>query len=195
MKLQNIRPRSNNTAHSELTFEKLTVNKNSPFPKYLFMTCNLEESKQRSMNKCTDMLGLVSGRYAGRNIFCSSYISAYVERDMRGLSGTADALKFNRFVTAAAARCSQLLNYRALADDADIDIQISKAWINIPETPGVIFLPYPYPNNVLKRTVKTTKLYFYDTGLVCYFTCRSSPEVAETRKKNIDLGENSNDRA
>lgn len=136
------------------------------------------------------MPGLVSGQYADRNIFYSSYLSTYVERDVRELSNTVDALKFNRFVTAVAARCSQLLNYKALADDADIDIQTSKAWINILETLGIIFLLHPYSNNVLKRTIKTPKVYFYDTGLVCYLTRWSSPEVAESGAMSGALLEN-----
>ncbi len=125
------------------------------------------------------MPGTVSGQYTDRNIYYSSYLSTYVERDVRELSGSIDALKFNRFVTAVAARTSQLLNYHALADDADIDIPTAKAWMNILETLGIVFLLHPYSNNVLKRTIKTPKVYFYDTGLVCYLTKWSSPEVAE----------------
>ena len=136
------------------------------------------------------MPGLVSGQYPDRSVFYSSYLSTYVERDVRELSGNVDALKFNRFVTAVAARCSQLLNYNALAEDADIDIQTSKAWINILETLGIIFLLHPYSNNVLKRTIKTPKLYFYDTGLVCYLTRWSSPEVAESGALSGALLEN-----
>ena len=126
------------------------------------------------------MPGLVSGQTPDRNIFYSSYLSTYVERDVRDISGSVDALKFNRFVTAVAARCSQMLNYKALADDADIDMPTAKNWINILETLGIIFLLHPYSNNVLKRTIKTPKVYFYDTGLVCYLTRWSSPEVAES---------------
>ncbi len=136
------------------------------------------------------MPGLVSGQTPDRNVFYSSYLSTYMERDVRELSGNVDALKFNRFVTAAAARCSQLLNYQALAEDADIDIPTSKMWINVLETLGIIFLLHPYSNNVLKRTTKTPKLYFYDTGLVCYLTRWSSPEVAESGAMNGALLEN-----
>lgn len=136
------------------------------------------------------MPGLVSGQVPDRNIFYSSYLSTYVERDVRELSGSVDALKFNRFVTAVAARCAQLLNYHALAEDADIDVLTSKAWVNILETLGIIFLLHPYSNNVLKRTIKTPKVYFYDTGLVCYLTRWSSPEVAESGAMNGALLEN-----
>ncbi len=136
------------------------------------------------------MPGLISGQTPDRNIFYSSYLSTYVERDVRELSGNVDALKFNRFVTAVAARCSQLLNYNALAEDADIDMPTAKAWVNILETLGIIFLLHPYSNNVLKRTIKTPKVYFYDTGLVCYLTRWSSPEVAESGAMNGALLEN-----
>ncbi len=136
------------------------------------------------------MPGLIGGQAPDRNVFYSSYLSTYVERDVRELSGNVDALKFNRFVTAVAARCSQLLNYNALAEDSDIDIHTSKAWISILETLGIIFLLHPYSNNVLKRTIKTPKVYFYDTGLVCYLTRWSSPEVAESGAMSGALLEN-----
>ena len=136
------------------------------------------------------MPGLISGQFPDRNIFYSSYISSYIERDVRDISGNIDALKFNRFVTAAAARCSQLVNFNAMAEDADIDIPTAKNWMNILETLGIIFLLHPYSNNVLKRTIKTPKLYFYDTGLVCYLTRWSTPETAENGAMNGALLEN-----
>lgn len=143
---------------------------------------------ERIWNGC--MPGLISGQRSERDIFYSSYISTYIERDVRELSGTIDALKFNRFVTAVAARCSQLINYTALAEDADIDIQTAKSWLNILETLGIVFLLHPYSNNVLKRTIRTPKLYFYDTGLVCYLTRWSSAEVAEKGAMSGALLEN-----
>ena len=130
------------------------------------------------------------GRFDDRDIFYSSYISTYIERDVRDLTGTIDALKFHRFVTAAAARTAQVLNYSAIAEDADIDVVTAKAWIDILETLGIVFLLHPYSNNVLKRTVKTPKLYFYDTGLVCYLTKWSSPDVAESGAMSGALFEN-----
>ncbi len=159
----------------------------------------LEESKQIIPVPVNDMYeriwrgsmpGIVSGLYTDRDMYYSSYISTYMERDVRDLSGDIDFLKFNRFITAVAARSSQILNYNAIAEDADIDVQTAKAWLNILETLGIIFLLHPYSNNVLKRTIKTPKLYFYDTGLVCYLTKWSSPEVAEAGAMNGALLEN-----
>lgn len=131
---------------------------------------------ERIWNGC--MPGMLGGDYTDRNIFYSSYLSTYIERDVRELSGAIDALKFSKFITAAAARASQLVNYKAMADDADIDQVTAKSWLNILETLGIVFLLHPYSNNVLKRTIKTPKLYFYDTGLICYLTKWSSSEVA-----------------
>ena len=126
------------------------------------------------------MPGLVSGGYPDRNVYYASYLSTYVERDVREISRAVDALKFNRFITAAAARTAQLLNYNAIAEDADIDVSTAKNWINILQTLGIVFLLHPYSNNVLKRTIKSPKLYFYDTGLVCYLTKWSSPQVVQS---------------
>ena len=141
-----------------------------------FMPQTVTDIFQRLWGGC--MPGLVSGEAKDRNVYYSSYLSTYVERDVRGLSGTMDALKFLRFVTSVAARTAQMVNYKSIADNADIDQSTAKAWMNILETLGLVFMLYPFSNNVLKRTVKTPKLYFYDTGLVCYLTRWSSPEVA-----------------
>ncbi|MCR5661969.1 MAG: ATP-binding protein [bacterium] len=136
------------------------------------------------------MPGIISGNFPDRNIFYSSYISSYIERDVRNLSSAIDALKFSRFITAAAARASQLLNFKAIADDAEINISTAKNWMNILETQGIVFLLHPYSNNMLKRTIKTPKLYFYDTGLACYLTKWSSAETAEAGAMNGALLEN-----
>lgn len=146
------------------------------------------EMYERIWNGC--MPGLASGEYTDRNMYYSSYLSTYIERDVRELSGAIDALKFTKFITAVAARASQLVNYKAMADDADIDQNTAKSWLQILETLGIVFLLHPYSNNVLKRTIKTPKLYFYDTGLVCYLTKWSSPEVAQSGAMSGALLEN-----
>ena len=136
------------------------------------------------------MPAIVSGQYSNRQIFYSSYLSTYIERDVRELSDSIDSLKFLRFMTAAAARCSGMLNISAIAQDADISQVQAKAWLQILETLGIIFYLHPYSNNLLKRLVKTPKLYFYDTGLVSYLTKWSSPEVLESGAMNGAILEN-----
>ncbi|MCD8200559.1 MAG: ATP-binding protein [Clostridia bacterium] len=126
------------------------------------------------------MPGRVGTSGKDRERYYSSYLIAFVERDVRELSGEVDALKFNAFIRSAAARCSQLVNCKAMADDAGISQTQAKDWLGILETLGIVFFIHPYSNNVLKRTIKAPKMYFADTGLVCYLTRWTSPEVAES---------------
>ena len=136
------------------------------------------------------MPAIVSGQNTNRQIFYSSYLSTYIERDVRELSNAIDSLKFLRFMTAVAARCSGMLNVAEIALDADISQAQAKAWLQIFETLGIIFYLHPYSNNLLKRLVKTPKLYFYDTGLVSYLTKWSSAEVLESGAMNGAILEN-----
>ena len=123
------------------------------------------------------MPAIVSGDITSTGIFYNSYLSTYIERDVKSLSDAIDSLKFLRFITAVAARCSQMLNISELARDAELNQKQVKDWLGILETLGILFYLYPYSNNLLKRLVKTPKVYFYDTGLVAYLTKWSSPET------------------
>lgn len=136
------------------------------------------------------MPAIVSGAYSNSQIFYNSYLSTYIERDVRELSETIDSLKFLRFITAVAARSSQMLNVAEIVQDADINQVQAKAWLGILETLGIIFYLHPYSNNLLKRLVKTPKLYFYDTGLVCYLTKWSNAETLECGAMNGAILEN-----
>lgn len=136
------------------------------------------------------MPAIVSGQNTNSQIFYSSYLLTYIERDVKLLSDAIDSLKFLRFITATAARCSQMLNVAEIAQDADINQKQAKDWLQILETLGIIFYLHPYSNNLLKRLVKTPKLYFYDTGLVCHLTRWSSPEVLENGAMNGAVLEN-----
>ena len=136
------------------------------------------------------MPAIVSGKNSNSQIFYSSYLTTYIERDVKELSDAIDSLKFLNFITAAAARCSQMLNISDIARDADISQKQAKDWLGILEALGIIFYLHPYSNNLLKRLVKTPKLYFYDTGLVCYLTKWSSAETLESGAMNGAVLEN-----
>lgn len=136
------------------------------------------------------MPAIVSGANSNSQFFYSSYLSTYIERDIRDLSDAIDSLKFLKFMTAAAARCGQMVNVADIAQDADINQTQAKNWLGILETLGIIFYLHPYSNNLLKRLVKTPKLYFYDTGLVCYLTKWSSADTLESGAMNGAILEN-----
>lgn len=126
------------------------------------------------------MPGVVSGKYTNLTVFYESYIRTYVERDVRRLLGAVDALEYLDFMRAVAARCSQLLNVAAIAQDVGIRQDKAKSWLSVLERSGVVFLLHPYSNNQLKRTVKAPKLYFHDCGLVAHLTRWSSPETMQS---------------
>ena len=130
------------------------------------------------------MPAIVSEKNSNSQIFYSSYLTTYIERDVREVSDAIDSLKFLHFITAVAARCGQILNIAEIARDADINQKQAKNWLGVLETLGLIFYLHPYSNNMLKRLVKTPKLYFYDTGLVCYLTEWSSAETLQSGAMN-----------
>lgn len=123
------------------------------------------------------MPALVSRQYTDYRAVYASYIGTYIDRDVKEISGTIDSLKFMDFITAAAALCSQMLNYKTIADAAGIDQVTAKSWLGILERLGIVFYLHPYSNNMLKRMVTKPKLYFYDCGLVAYLTKWSDSET------------------
>jgi len=97
----------------------------------------------------------------------TNYISTYVEKDVRQVLKISDVVSFQRFVKLCAARTGNLVNYAEIARDADISPNTAKAWISILETSYIIKMLSPYYKNFNKRIIKSPKLYFYDSGLVC----------------------------
>ena len=131
------------------------------------------------------MPALASGAITQRNLFYSSYISTYIERDVRQLSGSIEAVEFLRFLTAAACRVGQMVNYADIGNDMDgMRSDKVQEWLGLLEKSGILFYLHPYSNNLLKRTVTKPKLYFYDTGLVAYLTKWSSAETLEAGALN-----------
>ena len=117
-----------------------------------------------------------------RDLFFSSYVQTYLQRDARDLAQVCDEMVFLRFLRGSAARTGQLLNISGLARDADVSPVTGKKWLFILEASGLIYLLEPFFTNVTKRMVKTPKLYFLDTGLVAYLTEWSSPETLEAAR-------------
>ena len=102
--------------------------------------------------------------------YYGSYLQTYVERDVRSLAKVTNLSAFEKFLRLAAARVGQLLNLSDLARDAQIAVSTAKEWLSILEASFQVYLLRPYFNNISKRQIKTPKLYFLDTGLVCYLT-------------------------
>jgi uncharacterized protein len=101
-------------------------------------------------------------------VFYSNYVQTYVERDLSELIHVKDLKLFRNFITLCAARVGQLLNLNALASECGISQPTAKSWINVLETSYIVYQLQPYYNNINKRVTKSPKLYFYDTGLLCF---------------------------
>jgi hypothetical protein len=104
------------------------------------------------------------------------YYHTYVERDVRLLLNVGDLNAFDRFVRLCAGRVGQLINYDSLASDAGISQPTAKAWLSVLQTSYICFLLEPHYQNFSKRLIKSPKLYFTDTGLLCYLLRIKSPD-------------------
>ena len=113
-------------------------------------------------------------------LYYSAYVRTYIERDVRELSEIGDTVKFTNFMIAAAASTGQLVNVASLARDVGISAPTAERWLSILVASNIVYLLQPYSNNVMKRAIKTPKLYFLDTGLAAYLTRWNSPEVLKT---------------
>ena len=110
-------------------------------------------------------------------MFYASYVKTYIERDVRELTQVGDEVKFITFMIAVASITGQLLNISSLAKNVGISVSTAERWLSILVTSNIVYLLRPYANNVLKRSVKTPKLYFLDTGLAAYLTKWTTADV------------------
>lgn len=101
-------------------------------------------------------------------IFYSNYVQTYIQRDVSEIIAIKDMRLFQNFISLCATRAGQLLNLSSLARQCGITQPTAKAWLSALESSYILFLLPPYYKNFSKRIVKTPKLYFYDTGLLCY---------------------------
>ncbi len=96
-----------------------------------------------------------------------TYISTYIERDVRQIKNVTNVSLFQTFIKLCAGRIGQLLNISSLANDCGISAVTAESWISLLEMSYILFRAQPHHKNFSKRIVKTPKIYFYDTGLAC----------------------------
>jgi predicted AAA+ superfamily ATPase len=119
-----------------------------------------------------------------------NYYQTYVERDVRSLVNVGDIETFGRFVRLCAGRAGQLLNLSALGADAGVSHATARRWLSVLEASFIVHLLRPYHNNFNKRLVKSPKLYFIDTGLLCYLLRIRTPEDLVTHAARGAVFEN-----
>jgi len=106
----------------------------------------------------------------------SNYYQTYLERDVRSILNVGDIETFGRFMRLCAGRTGQLLNLSGLASDCGITHTTARRWISVLEASFIVTLLRPHYKNFGKRIIKSPKLYFLDTGLLCYLLGVRTPE-------------------
>ena len=101
------------------------------------------------------------------HLLLNSYIQSYVERDVRQMVNIKDLTRFQLFIKIIAGRVGQIINYQAFASEIGVDAKTIRNWLAILEASYIIFHLKPYYKNFNKRLIKSSKIYFYDTGIVC----------------------------
>ena len=122
--------------------------------------------------------------------FYSNYIQTYVERDLSELIHIKDLKQFRNFIALCAARTGQLLNLNSLANECGISQPTAKSWISVLESSYIVYQLQPYFSNFNKRVTKSSKLYFYDTGLLCFLLKLNDAESVKLSALKGSLFEN-----
>lgn len=124
------------------------------------------------------------------NVFYSNYIQTYVERDLSELIQVKDLKQFRNFLSLCAARAGQLINLNALANECGISQPTAKSWVSVLESSYIVYQLQPYFSNFNKRITKSSKLYFYDTGLLCFLLKITDAESVKLSSLKGSLFEN-----
>ena len=124
------------------------------------------------------------------DMFYSMYLRKYIEQDVRNATKIGEVLVFFKFMTALASRIGQLLNLNSIANEVGITIPTAQRWLSILVASNIVYILEPYYNNIMKRAVKTPKIYFLDTGLAAYLTKWKTSEVLEAGTMSGNFFEN-----
>jgi predicted AAA+ superfamily ATPase len=111
------------------------------------------------------------------SMWYSNYVATYLERDVRRIKNVTDLSAFQHFLKMCAARSGQILNLSSLGNDCGISHNTAKAWLSILQAGYIVYLLRPHFQNFNKRLIKSSKLYFYDTGLLSHLLGIASPEM------------------
>lgn len=104
---------------------------------------------------------------ADASLWLNSYIQTYIERDVRSIRNITNLQAFLRFLQLCANAAGQMVNREELGRQAGVDAKTADAWLGLLEASFITFTLKPWFNNQNKRIVKSPKLYFHDTGLLC----------------------------
>ncbi|MEZ4906389.1 MAG: DUF4143 domain-containing protein [Saprospiraceae bacterium] len=101
-------------------------------------------------------------------MFYSNYVATYIERDVTDLVNVSSLKTFRQFIKKCASLSGSVLNYNKISNELDVSVNTIKNWISILEMSFIVFTINKHYSNLGKRITKSPKLYFLDTGLLCY---------------------------
>jgi predicted AAA+ superfamily ATPase len=165
----------------------------------LFKLLPFDISEMRAANWLSDdyAVNLQKGFYPAiydreipSKVFYSNYIQTYVERDLSELIHVKDLKQFRNFISLCAARVGQLVNFNSLANECGISQPTAKSWVSVLENSYIVYQLQPYFSNFNKRVTKSSKLYFYDTGLLCNLLKLNDPDSVRLSSLKGSLFEN-----
>jgi predicted AAA+ superfamily ATPase len=167
--------------------KELNAEKQTPFiPEIIYLKKEKNIEKNMSMKEVFARIfkGSFPEMYVNekisRDVFFENYIRTYIEKDIRKLINIKDEIKFMKFIVSVAARTGQELNLNEICNDADISNPTASDWMSVLVNTGLVVLLQPFSKNVIRRVIKSPKLYFMDTGLVAYLTKYPSPDILES---------------
>lgn len=132
---------------------------------------------------------------ASTNLYYSSYYQTYIERDVRDLLNIKYFLKFDKFVRLMAARVGSEFNASAISREVGVSSPTISEWLSILSLSYIVYSVQPYSGNLSKRLTKMPKIYFYDTGLLCYLLTLDNKDILEKSPQygaifeNLAMGE------
>ena len=169
-----------------LSYGELIDRPAGPFvPENEFLLSRVKESPLLPMSDLFDQIwqgsmpALNSASEQDWNCYYSSYVQTFLQRDVKELAQVNDELQFYRFLCAAASYTGSMINYAALAKEAEITAPTAKQWLKVLAAAGLVYLLEPFMHPNLKYGVKAPKVYFTDTGLAAYLLRWSNAEILE----------------
>lgn len=114
------------------------------------------------------------------NIYYEQYLATYIERDVRMMRNVGDLSQFRKLLVLLAGRVGQLVNLNSLSSDVGVSSKTVEDWISILEASYIVFRHQPYFSNIGKRLIKSPKIYFYDTGILCHLLGISDEKTLES---------------
>ena len=149
-----------------------------------FGLCELNQAGyiQESLDKIlfTGLYPVLYDRNIQPQDYYPSYIQTYIERDVRSIKNVGNLSTFQRFIKLCAGRTGQLINFSSIGNELGINYKTVSSWMSILEASFIVYLLKPHHKNFNKRLVKQSKLYFYDTGLLCSLLDIQSPVQLNT---------------